>query len=74
MSFDVYEQIKLAQSTSEKLQNTKLAKKVGLTVGTRTKDEAYDKAYEARQISGAISRKKKIAADAITNVASGNFP
>jgi hypothetical protein len=48
---------------------------VGLKVERQTKDdEAYDRAYEARQLSGAVSRKKKIAVDAIANVANGIFP
>ena len=74
MAFDVYEQLKLAEFHKEKLSNTKLAKIVDLKVESQTKDEAYDRAYEARQISGAVSRKKKIATDAIANVANGIFP
>ena len=75
MDFDVYEQLKLAEFHKEKLSNTKLAKMVGLKVERQTKDdEAYDRAYEARQLSGAVSRKKKIAVDAIANVANGIFP
>ena len=48
---------------------------VGLKVDRQTKDdEAYDRAYEARQLSGGVSRKKKIAVDAIANVSNGIFP
>ena len=54
MAFDVYEQLKLAEFHKEKSSNTKLAKMVGLKVRSKTKDKAYDRAYEARQISGAI--------------------
>ena len=50
MVFDVYEQLKIAEFHKEELSNTKLAKMVGLKVGSKTEDEAYDTAYEARQI------------------------
>ena len=73
MAFDVYEQILLAESDGEKVSNYKLAKVVGLKVGSRTADEAYDKAYEHRKISVAVTRKKKTAIDAIINVVEGKF-
>ena len=73
MEFDVYEHILLANSNDEKVSNYKLAKSVGLTVGSRTTDEAYDKAYEHRKISVAVTRKKKTAIDAISNVFEGKF-
>ena len=44
-----------------------------LKVERRVKDEAYDAAYEARIVSVAISRKKKLAIDAIANVVEGKF-
>ena len=48
---------------------------VGLKVERQTKDdEANDRAYEARQLSCGVSRKKKIAVDAMANVANGIFP
>jgi hypothetical protein len=50
MAFDVYEQILLSESDGEKVSNYKLAKAVGLKVGSRATDEAYDKAYEHRKI------------------------
>ncbi|MDB9807590.1 hypothetical protein OAC03_06980, partial [Amylibacter sp.] len=56
MAFDVYEHILLANSNDEKVSNYKLAKAVGLKVGSRTTDEAYDKAYEHRKISVAVTR------------------
>ena len=37
------------------------------------RSEAYDAAYEARIVSVAISRKKKLAIDAIANVVEGKF-
>lgn len=70
---DVYEQILLAESDGEKVSNYKLAKIVGLKVGSRTTDEAYDKAYEHRKISVAVTCKKKTAIDTICNVADGKF-
>ena len=73
MAFDVYEQILLAESDGEKVSNYKLAKVVGLKVGSRATDEAYDKAYEHRKISVAVTRKKKTAIDAIINVVEGKF-
>jgi len=73
MAFDVYEHILLANSNDEKVSNYKLAKAVGLKVGSRTTDEAYDKAYEHRKISVAVTRKKKTAIDAISNVVEGKF-
>ena len=73
IAFDVYEHILLANSNDEKVSNYKLAKAVGLKVGSRTTDEAYDKAYEHRKISVAVTRKKKTAIDAISNVVEGNF-
>ena len=44
-----------------------------MKVESRTADEAYDKAYEPRKISVAVTRKKKTAVDAISNVAEGKF-
>jgi len=68
-AFKVYE---LVQS-SEKLSNYKIAKRVGIEVGSRTKDEATDIAYERRKIGIAVTRKKKIAVDIINNVGKGKF-
>ena len=49
MAFDVYKHILLVNSNDKKVSNYKLAKAVGLKVGSRTTDEAYDKAYEHRR-------------------------
>ena len=73
MAFDVYKQKLLSESDGEKVSNYKLAKVVGLTVGSRKTDEAYDKAYEHRKISVAKTRKMKTAIDAIINVVEGKF-
>ena len=44
-----------------------------MKVERRVKYEAYDAACEARMVSVAISRKKKLAIDAIANVVEGKF-
>ena len=72
-SFDVYQIQRLAQTNGEKVDNKKLAKAIGLKVERRVKDEAYDAAYQSRIVSVAISRKKKLAIDAIANVVNGIF-
>ena len=72
-AFDVYEHILLANSNDEKVSNYKLAKAVGIKVGSRIKDEAYDIAYERKKISVAVTRKKKTAIEAISNVVEGKF-
>ena len=69
----IYEIQKIALMNGEKVDNKKLAKAIGLEVECRVKDEAYDAAYEARIVSVAISRKKKLAIDAIANVVEGKF-
>ena len=73
MAFDVYEHILLANSNDENVSNYKLAKAVGLKVGSRITDEAYDKAYEHRKMSVAVTRKKKTAINAIRNDEIGKF-
>ena len=73
VAFDVYEHILLANSNDEKVSNYKLAKAVGIKVGSRIKDEAYDIANERKKISVAVTRKKKTAIDAISNVVEGKF-
>ena len=72
-SFDVYEIQRLAQVNGEKVDNKKLAKSIGLKVERRITDEEFDAASEARVVSVAISRKKKLAIDAIANVIEGKF-
>jgi hypothetical protein len=72
-SFDVYQIQRLAHTNGEKVDNKKLAKAIGLKVERRVKDEAYDAAYQSRIVSVAISRKKKLAIDAIANVVNGIF-
>ena len=69
VAFDVYEHILLANSNDEKVSNYKLAKAVGLKVGSRTTDEAY----EHRKILVAVTRKKKTAIDTISNAVEGKL-
>ena len=37
-------------------------------------DEQWDRAYESRAVSVAVSKKKRVAMDAIENAKSGKFP
>ena len=72
MAFDVHEKILFAKSDGNKVLNYKLANFIGLTVGSKTTYEVYDKAYEHRKISVAVTR-KKTAIDPISNVVDGKF-
>ena len=75
--FEVYEHISLANSKNEKVSNYQIAKRVGLVVKMDKIDEDVrtdrDTAYEHKVIGVAVSRKKKIAIDAISNVVEGKF-
>jgi hypothetical protein len=75
--FEVYEHILLANSKNEKVSNYQIAKRVGLVVKMDKIDEDVrtdrDTAYEHKVIGVAVSRKKKIAIDAISNVVEGKF-
>jgi hypothetical protein len=51
-----------------------LAKQVGIEVEQRNTKEEWDVAYKRRVLSVAVSRKKKVAVDAIIAVANGIFP
>jgi len=73
MAFDIFEEDKLAKSIGKKLSNYELAKKVGLKIETKLKEE-FDRASKVRTIGIAVTRKKKTANDAIINVANGVFP
>ena len=55
------------------MNNYDLAKQVGLRVGQRSAEEELDVAYKRRVVSLAVSRKKKVAVDAIANVVKGSF-
>ncbi len=54
--------------------NYALAKQVGIEVEQRNIEEEWDVAYKRRVVSVAVSRKKKVAVDAIAQVIVGQFP
>ena len=54
--------------------NYSLAKQVGIEVEQRNTEEEWDVAYKRRVVSVAVSRKKKVAVEAIESVVSGVFP
>ena len=51
-----------------------LAKQVGVQVEQRNTKEEWDVAYKRRVVSVAVSRKKKVAVDAIAKVIFRQFP
>ena len=57
-----------------KVNNYNLAKQVGIKVEKRNTEEEWDVAYKRRVVSVAVSRKKKVAVDAIKSVVKGVFP
>ena len=63
-----------AEANGEKVNNYVLAKQVGIEVEQRNTKEEWDVAYKLRVVSVAVSRKKKVAVDAISNVVKGVFP
>ena len=56
------------------MNNYALAKQVGIEVEQRNTEEEWDVAYKRRVVSVAVSRKKKVAVDAISKVVYGVFP
>ena len=56
------------------MNNYALAKQVGIEVEQRNTDEEWNVAYKRRVVSVAVSRKKKVAVDAIKSVVKGVFP
>ena len=50
-----------------------MSKQVGIEVEQRNTEE-WDVAYKRRVVSVAVSRKKKVAKDAIMSIVSGTFP
>ena len=56
------------------MNNYALSKQVGIEVEQRNAEEEWDVAYKRRVVSVAVSRKKKVAVDAISNVVKGVFP
>lgn len=56
------------------MNNYALTKQLGIEVEQRYTEERWDIAYKRRVVSVAVSRKKKVAVDAIKSVANGVFP
>ena len=75
--FEVYEHILLANIKNEKVSTYRIAKRVGLVVNRDEIDENVstdrDSAYEHKLKGVAVSRKKKTAIDAISNVVESKF-
>ena len=70
----MYDLIEQAEANGEKVNNCALAKQVGIDVEQRNTEEEWDAAYKRRVVSVAVSRKKKVAVDAINSVVNGIFP
>ena len=51
-----------------------LAKQLDIEVAHRNTEEEWDIAYKRRVLSVAVSKKKKVAVDAIESVVNGVFP
>ena len=66
--------IEQAEADGTKVNNYSLAKQVGIIVEQRNAEEQWDIAYKRRVVSVAVSRKKKVAVDAISKVVGGVFP
>ena len=56
------------------MKNYALVKQVGIEVGQRNTEEERDVTYKRTVVSVAVSRKKKVVADAIKSLANGVFP
>jgi len=74
----LYDLIEQAESNGEKVNNYNLAKQVGLEVEQRNVEEEWAVAYKRRVVSVDVSRKKKVAVNAIAiaiaHVINGKFP
>ena len=73
-AFALCDLIEQAEANGEKVNNYALAKQVGIKVKQRNTEEEWDVAYKRRVASVAVSRKKKVAIDAIKSVVNGVFP
>ena len=73
-SFKILDWIDEADASGKKVNNFELAKVVGIEVEQRNTEEEWDVAYKRRVVSVAVSRKKKVAVDAIKSVVNGVFP
>ena len=70
----MYDLIEQATANGEKVNNYALAEQVGIKVEQRNTEEEWDDTYKRRVVSVAVSRKKKVALEAIEAVANGVFP
>jgi len=70
----LYDLIEQAETEGTKLNNYALSKQVGIEVEQRNTEEEWDVAYKRRVVSVAVSRKKKVAIDAIMSVVNATFP
>ncbi|MDC3402010.1 hypothetical protein OA101_03005 [Alphaproteobacteria bacterium] len=73
-AFALYDLIEQAEADGTKVNNYALAKQVGIEVEQRDTEEEWNVAYKRRVMSVAVSRKKKVAVDAIKSVVKGVFP
>jgi len=72
--FALYDLIEQAETDGTKVNNYALAKQICIDVEQRNTEEEWDVAYKRRVVSVAVSRKKKVAVDAISNVVKRVFP
>ena len=72
--FTLYDLFEQAETEGIKVNNYALAKQVGIEVEQRNTEEEWDVAYKRRVVSIAVSRKKKVAVDTISNAVKGVFP
>lgn len=75
-AIEVYEHILLANRNGENVSNYQIAKRLGIVVTRKEetlKEQAMTVSDERRTITVAVTRKKKTAIDAISNVVEGKF-
>ena len=72
--FDLYDAKQLALENGKAVSNIDLAKRVGIKVKEREKDEIYTVANYRRTVSATVSRYIKQAENMIENSARGQFP
>ena len=73
-AFALCDLIVTAEAVGEKLNNYALAKQEGIEVEQRNTDEEWDIANKRRVVFVTVSRKRKVAVDAIAQVIFGQFP
>ena len=75
-AFEVYEHILLANRNGENVSNYQIAKRIGIVVTRKEetlKEQEMTVADERRTIGVSVTRKKRTAIDAISNVVEGKF-